>query len=247
LCGRAATLWTGPLMTYTQPAPDPTFPTNQDILTAHVSLTRGNPVGGGSGGMFNGITETAFTKLVSPADTEWAIGELTNYATLIYSDWTSASGGNPVHNYPGQQLVVHLISDNIYLSLKYTDLPAGPGFTYNRSTPPGASNAPPTVAITSPKRSPLLPNVPTVAESGFPGYDMDTWIGTFVPRATPPAALKVLHEATVEALKSPAVRERIEAQAGNIIGAGPGELDALVAQDIKRYSKIVRERGIKPE
>ena len=103
------------------------------------------------------------------------------------------------------------------------------------------------IAITSPTRSPLVPNVPTVAESGFPGYDMDTWIATFVPRATPPAAIKLLHEATVEALKSPAVRERIEAQAGNIIGAGPEQLDALVAQDIKRYSKIVRERGIKPE
>ena len=103
------------------------------------------------------------------------------------------------------------------------------------------------IAITSPTRSSLLPNVPTIAESGFPGYDMDTWIGTFVPRATPPAVTKVLHEATLEALKSPAVRERIESQAGRIIGGSPGELDAIVTEDIKRYTKIVQERGIKPE
>jgi len=103
------------------------------------------------------------------------------------------------------------------------------------------------IAVTSPERSPLLPNVPTVAESGFPGYDMDTWIGTFVPRATPPATIRVLHEATLEALKSPVVRERVEAQAGRLIGGSGEALDVIVADDIKRYGKIVRERGIKAE
>lgn len=103
------------------------------------------------------------------------------------------------------------------------------------------------IAVTSPERSPLLPDVPTIAESGFPGYDMDTWIGTFVPRATPIAVTRVLHEATLEALKSPMVRERIEAQAGRIIAGPPQTLDAIVAEDIKRYTRIVRERGIKAE
>ena len=103
------------------------------------------------------------------------------------------------------------------------------------------------LAVTSPERSPLMPNVPTIAESGFPGYDMDTWIGMFVPRATPAAVVKVLHEATLEALKSPQVRERVESQAGRIIGGSPEQLDALVAEDIKRYTKIVRDFGIKAE
>ena len=103
------------------------------------------------------------------------------------------------------------------------------------------------IAVTSPERSPLMPNVPTIAESGFPGYDMDTWIGTFMPRATPNAVVKLLHEATLEALKSPLVRERIESQAGRIIGGSPEQLDALVAEDIRRYTKIVRDFGIKAE
>ena len=103
------------------------------------------------------------------------------------------------------------------------------------------------LAVTSPERSPLMPNVPTIAESGFPGYDMDTWIGMFVPRATPTAVVKLLHEATLEALKSPQVRERVESQAGRIIGGSPEQLDALVAEDIKRYTKIVRDFGIKAE
>lgn len=103
------------------------------------------------------------------------------------------------------------------------------------------------IALTSAERSALLPNVPTIAESGFPKYDMDSWIGTFVPRATPPAVVRVLHEATLEALKQPAVRERVEAQAGRITPGSGEALDKIVADDIKTYSKIVRERGIKAE
>ena len=103
------------------------------------------------------------------------------------------------------------------------------------------------IAVTSKERTPVLPNVPTIAESGFPGYDMDTWIGTFVPRATPDAVVKILHEATLEALRSPAVRERIESQAGRVSTGGPAELDAIVASDIRQLSKIVKERNIEPE
>jgi tripartite-type tricarboxylate transporter receptor subunit TctC len=103
------------------------------------------------------------------------------------------------------------------------------------------------IALTSAERSPLLPNVPTIAESGFPGYDMDTWIGMFVPRATPDAVVKTLYEATMEALKAPVVRERIESQAGRVAGGASQQIDAIVTDDIKRYRKIVQERGIKAE
>ena len=103
------------------------------------------------------------------------------------------------------------------------------------------------IALTSSERSSLLPNVPTIAESGFAGYDMDSWIGTFVPRATPQAVIKVLHEAMLEALKAPVVRERVEAQAGRLTPDSGEKLDAIVAADIKRYTAIVRERGIKAE
>ena len=157
---KAATIWTGPLITYTQPAPDPTQATNRDQLTPHVALTRGVP-SGGSGGLFNGVTETVFTKFVSPADTEWAVGSLTNYASLSYSDWTTAGGGHPVLTLVNTQLVVHLISDDIYLSLEFTSLPSGPGFSYIRSTPAGA-NLPPTVSITSPTNGAAFTSPATV-------------------------------------------------------------------------------------
>jgi len=146
---------------------------------------------------------------------------------------------------------------------KFTHVPyrgAGPGITdvlggqvpYILSTSAGLlphirSGKLKAIAVTSPMRSPQMPTVPTIAESGFPGYDMDTWIATFVPKATPNSVVKLLHEATLEALKSPLVKERIEAQAGRIIGGSPEQLDALVNEDIKRYTKIVRDNNIKAE
>jgi len=103
------------------------------------------------------------------------------------------------------------------------------------------------LGVTSPKRMLTLPNVPTIAEGGFPGYDMDTWIGLFVPRATPDAIVKTLHDATLEALKSQSARDRFEAVAGRIAPGSGAELDALVANDIRQLTKVVKERGIKPE
>ena len=103
------------------------------------------------------------------------------------------------------------------------------------------------IAVTSRQRSPLIPEVATIAESGFPGYESDTWIGTFVPRATPNDVVEKLHQATLTALKDPTVRTRMQSQAGDVIGGSPAELDALVAREIKQFTQIVRELGIKPE
>jgi tripartite-type tricarboxylate transporter receptor subunit TctC len=103
------------------------------------------------------------------------------------------------------------------------------------------------IAVTSKERSALIPEVATIAESGFPGYESDTWIGTFVPRATPQEIVDKLHEATRAALKDPAVSARMESQAGHIIGGSPAELDAMVAREIRQFTQVVREQALKPE
>lgn len=103
------------------------------------------------------------------------------------------------------------------------------------------------IAVTSKQRSSLIPDVATIAESGFPGYESDTWIATFVPRATPAEVVNRLHKATVTALSDPAVRSRMESQAGHIIGGSPAQLDALVADEIREFSRVVREQKLKPE
>lgn len=103
------------------------------------------------------------------------------------------------------------------------------------------------IAVTSRQRSPLIPDVPTIAESGLAGYESDTWIGTFVPRATPNEVVEKFHQATLTTLKDPAVRARMESQAGEIIGGSPADLDALVSREIKQFTQVVRELGIKAE
>lgn len=127
----AADVWTGPLITYSQPSPDPTQATNQDRITPGVWLTRAS-----SGGLFNAALETVFTNN-SPADTEWAFGTLTNYASLNYTNWLAWLNGNSPTTMVGSNLVVHLVSEDIYLSFKFSFWASkgSGGFTYQRSAP----------------------------------------------------------------------------------------------------------------
>lgn len=126
----AATVWTGPLITFNQPAPNPRQATNQDRITPDVWLTRA-----ASKGLFNAFYETNATTF-SPTNTEWAFGTIASYASLNYTNWLAMLNGASPTTLVGQPLVVHLISDDIYLSLKITFWGAGGsgGFTYERST-----------------------------------------------------------------------------------------------------------------
>ncbi len=103
------------------------------------------------------------------------------------------------------------------------------------------------LAITSAQRSPLLPDVPTIAESGVANYESDTWVGMFVPKATPEAVVQKLYKATATALEDPNIRAKIEGLSGRIIAGSPSSLDALVSKEIRDFSKVVREQKIKPE
>jgi len=103
------------------------------------------------------------------------------------------------------------------------------------------------LAITSSQRSPLLPDVPTIAESGVPNYESDTWVGMFVPKATPEAIVQKLYKATAIALEDPNMKAKIEGLSGRIIAGSPSALDALVSKEIKEFTKVVREQKIKPE
>ena len=103
------------------------------------------------------------------------------------------------------------------------------------------------LAITSSQRTPLLPDVPTIAESGIANYESDTWVGMFVPRATPEAVVQRLYKATVTALEDPAIRAKIEGLSGRIIAGSPAQLDEVVSREIKDFTKVVRDQKIKPE
>ena len=131
----AATVWNGPLITYSQPSSNPTLATNQDRITPDVWLTRA-----ASKGLFNAFYETNATAL-SPTNTEWAFGTLENYDSLSYTNWLAWLNGASPTMLVGQQAVVHLITDDIYISIQFTNWASGGngGFAYKRSTPTPAS------------------------------------------------------------------------------------------------------------
>jgi len=130
LSAGATEIWNGPLMTFTNlPGSDPTDPSSQDRITADVWLTRGY-----TRGLYNAAEESGYTSL-SPVGTEWAYGELTNYASLNYQTWVVWNGQHPP-SMVGQDAVLHLIPDDIYLAIQFTSWNMGSGgFSYERSTP----------------------------------------------------------------------------------------------------------------
>ena len=103
------------------------------------------------------------------------------------------------------------------------------------------------LAVTTKDRIAALPNVPTIAESGYPGYAVDAWVGMFVPAATPQATVDILYKSTVVALANPELKAALLAQGSEVIGNPPLDTTAAVSSEIKLWRKLITERGIKPE
>ena len=98
------------------------------------------------------------------------------------------------------------------------------------------------IAILASKRSPILPNVPTMTESGVPNLEIDSWIGLFAPAKTPPAVIARLQREIAAAL--PELKERIEASGGTVVDMAPDKLGAFIKAESGRWLQIIREAGI---
>lgn len=101
------------------------------------------------------------------------------------------------------------------------------------------------LAVTTPRRAAALPDAPTMAESGLPGFDISTWFGLFAPAGTPPAAIERLNAAFTAALRTPEMRERLARMGAEPAPGTPRELGDLVAAEITKYRKIVAASGAK--
>jgi tripartite-type tricarboxylate transporter receptor subunit TctC len=102
------------------------------------------------------------------------------------------------------------------------------------------------LGITSLQRSKSLPNVPTIAEQGYPGFEFGTWFGFFAPAGTPPDAVKKLEHAALTALQSDTVKERLDAVGAQLLpGPGPA-FGKWYLQDVERWAKLVREGRLQP-
>jgi len=100
------------------------------------------------------------------------------------------------------------------------------------------------LAVTSLKRSPNIPEFPTIAESGYPGFEAVSWFGLFAPAGTPPAIVKKLHQDTIKALSQPDMRKRFAQLGLDTVGSTPAELGAVVKADVAKWSKVIKDAGI---
>jgi tripartite-type tricarboxylate transporter receptor subunit TctC len=101
------------------------------------------------------------------------------------------------------------------------------------------------LAITSQRRSAIMPDIPTTAESGFPTLVADNWYALFAPAGTPAPIVAQLHDTTVAALALPDVRDKLHEQGAEVAGNSPGELAAYVAAEIPKWAALARQAGVK--
>jgi tripartite-type tricarboxylate transporter receptor subunit TctC len=100
-------------------------------------------------------------------------------------------------------------------------------------------------AVSSRKRSAVAPDLPTMVELGFPGFEAVPWFGLLAPAGTPPAIIDKVHRETVRVLALPDVRKRLEELGLDVIGSSPAEFAALIAKEIPEWGKVIKEAGIK--
>jgi tripartite-type tricarboxylate transporter receptor subunit TctC len=103
------------------------------------------------------------------------------------------------------------------------------------------------LAVTGSQRSPAVPELPTIGESGFPKFEATAWYGVLAPAGTPPAIVTRLHDEIVRALKMPDVKERLEYVGFEIVGGTPAAFGAYIKTEIKKWAPVVKASGAKPE
>jgi len=103
------------------------------------------------------------------------------------------------------------------------------------------------LAVAAKQRLPQMPDVPTTAEAGFPGFELEAWVALFAPKGTPPAAIAKLTEAAKVALQSPQVKKASETAGVEIRYMAPAQLDAVVRKDITYWSKVIKTANIRAD
>jgi len=103
------------------------------------------------------------------------------------------------------------------------------------------------IATTGPKRSAAIPELPTMIESGFPGFEAGSWYGIFAPAGTPPEIVDRIHAEVVKALKNPEMQKQLSAQGADPIGNSPQEFAAFIHGEIAKWAQVIKTSGAKPE
>ncbi len=200
------------------------------------------------------LAETPYILVVNPGVPAKSVKELVAYAKSRPGQLNFASGGVGTGNHFSGELfrisaginIVHIpykgsgVGQNDVISgqvqmMFINLLPALPHVTAGRLRGLG---------VTSANRSNAAPDIPTIAESGFPGYASTSWHGVVVPAKTPAAIVKRLNNELVKVAQQAELRKRLVAQGTDVIGSTPEEFRALIRAESVKWSKVVKTAGI---
>jgi len=201
--------------------------------------------------------EVSYVLLVHPSVPARSVEELIALARSKPGQLNYASSGNGSSFHLGMELFKRLASVDIVhvpfkgSALSVNSMLAGEVQIMLNGTPNGVplarSGKLRALAVAGAKRSPLAPELPTIAESGLPGYEMSGWFATVAPAGTPAPVIAKLNSEYVRALRAPEVRERLEGFGFEVVGNTPDEFAARMLRDTQRLARVIRESGARPD
>jgi len=203
------------------------------------------------------LAATPYVLLVSPSIPARSVKELIAYARARPGQLNFGSGGVGTGNhlsgelfklaadldlahvpYKGANLAIpDLLAGQVHM-LFLNVLPALPHVKAGRLR---------ALAVTSGRRSPSAPDIPTMAEAGIPGYETSSWHGVVVPAKTAAGVVKRVHAELSKIARQPEVKERLEAQGAEVIGSTPEEFAAWIRSENAKWSEVIRAAGIRAE
>lgn len=201
------------------------------------------------------IATSPFLLLAHPGVPAKSVGDLVALARKEPGQWNYASAGNGATNHLAMELFRSMAGiDLVHVPFKgapqaVTDLLGGRVKLMFNSIAPVLGHLKAgrlqVYGISSLQRSPQLPDVPTVAEAGVPGYEMINWFGVMAPARTPQTIVNRLSQIMVDSLRAPEARSQFESLGTYPAGGGPATLAEVITKEMDRYAKVVKLAGVR--
>jgi tripartite-type tricarboxylate transporter receptor subunit TctC len=203
------------------------------------------------------VASIPFVLLAHPSLPAGSVQELVALARAKPGALNFSSAGNGTSNHLAGELLKSMTNvEMVHVPYKgsapaLTDLLAGQVnlmfdlvLTAQPHVRSGAARA---LGVTGRSRSPALPSVPTIDESGVPGYEVSAWFGIFAPAGTPAAVVKRLNAEIVKIMQLPEMKERLASQGAEAMSSTPEQFAAYVTEELAKWSRVVKASGMKVE
>jgi tripartite-type tricarboxylate transporter receptor subunit TctC len=203
------------------------------------------------------VASIPFVLLAHPSLPAGSVQELVALARAKPGALNFSSAGNGTSNHLAGELLKSMTNvEMVHVPYKgsapaLTDLLAGQVnlmfdlvLTAQPHVRSGAARA---LGVTGRSRSPALPSVPTIDESGVPGYEVSAWFGIFAPARTPAAVVKRLNAEIVKIMQLPEMKERLASQGAEAMSSTPEQFAAYVTEELAKWSRVVKASGMKVE